>query len=466
MPQSIFDDITSADIATYWNTLQQQEAPYLGEVLFPNVRRENDTLTWYRGDTRAPQALKPSAFGAQTVVRDRQGFRKMTTNTNFYKEGKYIDEKIRQELVRVQSSPIQGQKEIILGRIFKDDVELLRGAALTREIQRMQVLQTGKYSASGNGQTYAEDYQMKQTHIATAAKAWGTDGASPIDDIRRAKDQIGTDEGITITRAIMNQKTFDVLLADQQLKATILANNANTALATVPQRVMLSWIQDEYGLTIQVYDKVYTDGSGLKRFIEDGNVIFLPEGNLGTTAFAPTPEEIDLMASTQADVTIVDDGVAVTTTMVTDPVTKLVRVSQNFAPTFEAIDGVYVLKSFSSATGTTQVPGGVPDGDGDGKGADDNTPKTVAVTGVTLDAATITGVVGETKQLTATVAPADATNKAVTWKSSDETVATVNDKGLVTYVKAGTADIAATTADGGKTAKSTATITDKTPEEA
>ncbi|WP_155286050.1 major capsid protein [Lacticaseibacillus zhaodongensis] len=468
MATNIFDDINASDIATYWTTLQQQEAPYLGEILFPSTRIPTSDVTWFRGQTSAPVPLAPSAFDTKTSLRGRDGYTKQSVHANYFKEGKYIDEAMRQQLLTVANSPIQGQKDIILNRIFNDDAQLIRGAALTREILRMQLLQTGKYSIAGNKQIYADDYQMKATHQATAAKAWNADGATPIDDIRKAKDVVGADTDQTITRAIMNQKTFDALLANEQLKSTILANNANTALATVPQTVLLQWIQAEYGLTIQVYDKSYTGSDGaIHRFLDDGNVVFMPDGDLGSTSFAPTPEETDLLASTSADVSIVDGGVAVTTTLETDPVTKMVRVSQNFVPTFENIDGVYVLKSFSSASGSTTQPTGGTTNDGGGtKPADDskpadNTPKTVAVTGVTLDQTTANGTVGGTAQLKATVAPADATNTKVTFKSSDETVATVDGSGKVTFVKAGTAKVTATTDDGAKTADCTFTIADK-----
>lgn len=57
---------------------------------------------------------------------------------------------------------------------------------------------------------------------------------------------------------------------------------------------------------------------------------------------------------------------------------------------------------------------------------------------------------GATVQLTATVAPENATDKAITWTSSDEKVATVDANGLVTAVANGTATITATAANGVK----------------
>ena len=56
--------------------------------------------------------------------------------------------------------------------------------------------------------------------------------------------------------------------------------------------------------------------------------------------------------------------------------------------------------------------------------------------------------VGETLQLTATVLPNDATNKTLTWTTSNPNVATVNSEGVVTAVGAGSATITAKTTDG------------------
>ena len=87
--------------------------------------------------------------------------------------------------------------------------------------------------------------------------------------------------------------------------------------------------------------------------------------------------------------------------------------------------------------------------------------QTVAVTGVTLNAASGELAVGGQTTLTATVKPADASNKTVTWKSSAPTVARVAN-GIITALAPGSTKITATTEDGGFTAEYALTVKDAT----
>ncbi len=82
----------------------------------------------------------------------------------------------------------------------------------------------------------------------------------------------------------------------------------------------------------------------------------------------------------------------------------------------------------------------------------------IPVTGVSLNHTTAELRVKKTLQLTETVTPENADNKDVTWSSSNEAVASVNENGLVTAKNAGTATITVTTEDGGKTAECAITV--------
>ncbi|EPN9618793.1 Ig-like domain-containing protein [Enterococcus faecium] len=79
--------------------------------------------------------------------------------------------------------------------------------------------------------------------------------------------------------------------------------------------------------------------------------------------------------------------------------------------------------------------------------------------GVTLNKTTTTLAVGASETLSATVLPADATDKSVKYSSSDEAIATVTPvQGKITGIAAGTATITVTTANG-KTAVCEVTVT-------
>ncbi|MGE7092529.1 phage major tail protein, TP901-1 family [Lysinibacillus sp. NPDC048646] len=102
---------------------------------------------------------------------------------------------------------------------------------------------------------------------------------------------------------------------------------------------------------------------------------------------------------------------------------------------------------------------GEKSGEFNGEETDINPPTPVAVTGVSANPTTLSVAEGDTENIVATVAPANATNKAITFKSSDEAIATVNPQGVVTGVEEGSTTITATTADGGFTATTAVTVT-------
>ena len=88
-------------------------------------------------------------------------------------------------------------------------------------------------------------------------------------------------------------------------------------------------------------------------------------------------------------------------------------------------------------------------------------PDSIAVIGVSLDKTSITITVGSTETIKATIEPEDADNQNITWTSDNPEVATVNEKGKVTGVKAGKAVITVITEDGEKTATCKVTVKDK-----
>jgi hypothetical protein len=355
---NIFDLVNATNIAAYWETIAQQEAPYFGETIFPNVRQVGMTMDWLKGATGAPVALAPSALDTNVVPRGRKGLSKLTQDMAFFKESKYVDEKLRQQLLMLGNSADQTLRDTIIAHIFDDDIELIKGAALRREIIRMEALTTGKAKVTGNGVDMTIDYDMPTENIGASKVAWGDAKGDPFEDFDRITTQIGNKTGATISRVVMNRVTWNTLASNDAIKSTLLASSASKTNVVLPKSVIMTYLEDEYGLSFAIYDKGYLGADGkLVKFIPDGKAVFMPAVDLGNTHFGTTPEEADLLSSNAAQVRIVDTGVAVTTTTKTDPVNVETKVSMMSLPSFEQADSVYVLDTTAGATTTTNTSG-------------------------------------------------------------------------------------------------------------
>ncbi|WP_169513390.1 Ig-like domain-containing protein [Flexithrix dorotheae] len=88
------------------------------------------------------------------------------------------------------------------------------------------------------------------------------------------------------------------------------------------------------------------------------------------------------------------------------------------------------------------------------EGGSSSTP----VTGISVTPASVTIDEGQTSQLTATIAPSNASDQSVVWSTSNAAIATVDNNGLVTAVAAGSATITATSNDGGFTDSAAVTV--------
>ena len=88
-------------------------------------------------------------------------------------------------------------------------------------------------------------------------------------------------------------------------------------------------------------------------------------------------------------------------------------------------------------------------------------PSIIHVTSVSLNETTLNLETGDRYTLQATVLPTDATDKSLSWSSSDDSIVTVTNKGKLTALKAGEATITVTTKDGGLTSSCTVNVTQK-----
>ena len=341
MPANIFDLVQSNEITAYWEELQQDEAPFLGDELFPASKKRGLNLQWIKGSRGLPVVLKTSAFDAAAIPRPRIGFEKLTAQMPLFKESTYIDEELRQELNMVLETGNQAYIDSVMNRVFDDEMNLLRGAAASRERMRMMALTTGVVSMSANGQSFTYDYGV--THKGDAAVAWSDhENSDPIEDIRKAIEVIRDETGAEITRAVCDGVTWRHIRNNDKIRKSIFV--LSNGQAVVSDNRLSDFLLEELGITVVVNDKRYVDETGTTvKYIPANTFTMFPAGNLGNTWFGTTPAESDLMGGSAANVSLTDTGVAVTTAQKVDPVQVETIASQICLPSFEAADQVYIL---------------------------------------------------------------------------------------------------------------------------
>ena len=341
MARTIFDVVTAENISAYWENMTQNRAPYVGEQLFPSVKKLGLNLDWLNGNSGVPVVLNLSAFDAQAIPRARQGFSVTRAQMPYFKESLYIDEELRQQLNIAIEGGSDAYVNTIMQKIFNDNVQLIESARVQRERMRMALLTTGAISMTANGQSVSYDYGVPSGHKKTAAASWKNSSTDIIADIYAWQQAILEDTGVKPTRAICNSTVWNALRNNTNIRNTIFVYS--NGVSTVSDAALKSLLAEQLELSVYVNDRLYKNESGTNtKFVPDDTFVLFPAGELGNTYFGTTPEESDLQTGSAANVAIVDTGVAVTTMKKLDPVNVETKVSMITLPSFEASNQILI----------------------------------------------------------------------------------------------------------------------------
>ena len=341
MARTIFDVVTAENISAYWENMTQNRAPYVGEQLFPSVKKLGLNLDWLNGNSGVPVVLNLSAFDAQAIPRARQGFSVTRAQMPYFKESLYIDEELRQQLNIAIEGGSDAYVNTIMQKIFNDNVQLIESARVQRERMRMALLTTGAISITSNGQSVSYDYGVPSGHKKTAAASWKNSSTDIIADIYAWQQTILEDTGVKPTRAICNSTVWNALRNNTNIRNTIFVYS--NGVSTISDAALKSLLAEQLELSVYVNDRLYKNESGTNtKFVPDDTFVLFPAGELGNTYFGTTPEESDLQTGSAANVAIVDTGVAVTTMKKLDPVNVETKVSMITLPSFEASNQILI----------------------------------------------------------------------------------------------------------------------------
>lgn len=355
MPKSIFDMVTASALASYYESLESNRIPLLGEGLFPSDKKMGLKLEWIKGYDNLPVALQPSAFDAKPLLRDRGGVSMESTKMPFFREAMRLGEEDRQQLLMFLEANNNAYAQQIITRIFDDTKSLIDGAMLNPEIMRMSLLTSGSFtiaSASDSGQSvnYSYNYDPNGTWASTnkttltSTDAWSDhENSNPLEDIMDVK-RAAAKRGITLSRGIIGYGTWLDIMQNSKIRLGMYPLAAQAANVIVTDAQVKTYIESVTGIKFQIYDKMYKNTSKTDQYFypTSGYCTLIPDGTLGKTWYGTTPEEADLMSgNTLADVRIVNTGVAVSTEKIALPVNIINWVSEIVLPSFENMDRVF-----------------------------------------------------------------------------------------------------------------------------
>lgn len=352
MFKSIYDLIDSKAMALYWNEIYSNSIPYLGTALFPNKKKMGLKLEFLKGFRSLPIALMPSAFDTKPTLRGRIGVKDFSTKMPFFREAMSLNEEDRQQLLMFQEMANNTYARQLMQTIFDDRANLVEGALVQAERMRMSLLVDGTIDIvapdkSGVSCAYKYNYDPEGDWVEGNTSTVDNDWSDPDTDIYGDIQAIKKDaqaRGIMLTRAILTTKTWNYICKNNAIKKDM--NPVGYQNIIISDNDVRKYFQEKLGITFVVYDKMYkTEDGSDKQFYPDNYVTFLPTGTLGSTWYGTTPEEADLMAGNKdADVSIVNTGIAILNKKESLPVNIITSVSQIVLPSFERMGDVFVLK--------------------------------------------------------------------------------------------------------------------------
>ncbi|MDR0914999.1 MAG: major capsid protein [Oscillospiraceae bacterium] len=349
MPNTIYELYNAPAVGAYWNEMQSDAAPLLGESLFPAKRVLGLDLSWIKGANGLPAALAPSAFDAKPTIRTRESIDVEKAKMPFFRESMRIGEEERQQLLQLIAAG-GTYANVIVTKLFDDATTLINSALVVPEAMRFSLLQTGAITISsalsgGQNVNYSYNYDANGTwadsNLKNAQTNWADENADPVEDIIAIK-QAASENGVELTRAIVAPAVWAKLRKSAAIRQAV--STVGTSVA-ISDNTLREFLIAETGITFTVYSKRYKtfDGTDAPYMMSD-RVVFLPEQPVGSTCFGTTPEEADLMSgNTDCDVEIVGNGIAVLTKKESLPVNVITAVSEIVLPSFEAMNSVYVL---------------------------------------------------------------------------------------------------------------------------
>lgn len=323
---------------------ERQLKPFLGELLFPEIKVQDIDFAYLKGANRLPVSASVHAFDTETEIGSREA-------AEFVKQRLALIKrkiKIGEELIMKLNAP-RSQKEFeqVKGKIF-DDVDQMVIAVRTRiEAMRMEALTTGKLAVNENDAQVGLSYDMPSDNIKTlgGTSVWTDAQADPIQNLYDWVDEMVNRTGIRPTRALTSNVVFAKLTTHEKVKKMVYGIYYDKFMS---KKDLNEFLKAQDLPTLVTYDERYRvqNANGTyttKRFFDENKLVLMPDGPLGETVYGLTPEEIELSGKSGNEIHE-ENKITVQIYRTQDPVARWTKASATALPSFPTAGEVLVAK--------------------------------------------------------------------------------------------------------------------------
>lgn len=248
----------------------------------------------------------------------------------------------------------------IAAKVFDDSVKAIKAVEVRKEIMFLQALSTGAVLISdgtegadnqGTGIRASFGYQDENIFVAKA-KAWGTTGYTPQDDVQQLFDKAQAD-GNSIKHVYLSKKYFDLFRHSDQgkLLAAAYLNHVITDKTLLPvagRKTFLDALADEYGATFHVVDEVFKVEKidGTKDNVTpwaEANIVGTPDDNVGRLVYGTLAEETNPVANVNYEKS--GTHILVSKYSKTDPLEEFTAAQALCIPVIDGASSIYLLEA-------------------------------------------------------------------------------------------------------------------------
>lgn len=257
-------------------------------VFFPNVTVPDVVVRYTKADNGLTPVAQYRAYDAESSIGSQRGGQRVTIDLPPVSQKNRIG-----ELDMIRDRALTTNIDFMRRSIATEAVKTVTAISGRIELQRAEILETGRVTIAENGFHMDADLGRSAENNVTAAKLWSDPTAGVLDEILAWVEHYTDVNGMTPGSIVMSRKAFNALKKVDEVRGYVSTVNPPSRASSTDVN---SWLVDNDLPAVTVFDRKVQVGSTTRRLLSEDKVFFLPAAGtsiLGQTTFGIAAEAGD-----------------------------------------------------------------------------------------------------------------------------------------------------------------------------